>query len=241
MFKGIVASAALAGALSGLMLTVVQQIEIVPLIRAAEAREAAGANTAPGDHIQQAWTPRDRGERLVSTSIANVVLATAFALLLGAAMSQRRRFGRRAGAVWGIAGYAAFFVAPALGLPPELPGADAAPLADRQLWWIGAASCTAAGLWLAAFAKRPLLRAFGIALLIAPHAVGAPLPPSSLEAATGADSRAFIRATYLANAALWLMLGVVVGVLCKPGKSPVMTGGGHRGSGATDVDARSPR
>ena len=43
MFKRIVAAAALAGAMSGIALTAVQQIEIAPLIRAAEMREAAAA------------------------------------------------------------------------------------------------------------------------------------------------------------------------------------------------------
>lgn len=232
MFRHIVAAAALAGALSGAALTGVQQIEIAPLIRAAEAREAAAS---PGVHVGQGWTPREGSERLAATLLANVVLATAFALLLAGAMSQRRQFGWRAGAVWGIAGYAACFIAPALGLAPELPGVESAPLADRQWWWFAAASCSAAGLWLAVFARKPLARIVGVALLIAPHAVGA--PASAFDASD--DGRAFVRATYLANAALWLMLGVMVGVLCKPGKSSAATGGQRR-SGPIDVDARTP-
>ena len=66
---------------------------------------------------------------------------------------------------------------------------------DRR---IAAASCPAVGLWLAVFARTPLARIVGIAPLIAPHGVGAPASP--LDASD--DGRAFIRATYLANAAL---------------------------------------
>ncbi|MEP6998441.1 MAG: CbtA family protein [Betaproteobacteria bacterium] len=236
MLKRLIAAAALAGAVSGMLLTALQQIEIVPLIRAAEAREVASMpHTATAAHADQAWAPRDSAERLVATTVANIILATAFALLLGAAMSLRRQFGWRAGVAWGIAGYAAFFVAPALGLAPELPGTGAAPLADRQVWWIGAAGCSATGLWLAAFARKALPRILGVALLIAPHAVGAPLP--AVDASAGEEARAFIRASYVANAALWLVLGVLVGWLVKPGESPGAAGR-HRSSG---IDTRPPR
>jgi cobalt transporter subunit CbtA len=139
------------------------------------------------------------------------VLATAYALLLGAAMALRRHFGWRPGILWGIAGYVVFFAAPALGLAPQLPGNDAAPLADRQIWWIAAASCAAAGLWLTAFARKPGWRILGLALVIVPHVVGAPLSMGSGDE----DSRAFIRATCLTNAALWLTLGVLVGGMSK--------------------------
>jgi cobalt transporter subunit CbtA len=170
--------------------------------------------------------------------VANVVLATGFALLLTVAMSQRRHSGWRAGMLWGLAGYAVCFVAPALGLAPELPGIESAPLAARQTWWIAAVSCSAAGLWLAVFAKKPLARIVGIALLFAPHVVGAP-SPTGMDASIGDDGRAFIRATYLANAALWLMLGLMIGVLSKPGKS-TGTPGRYRRRGPVDVGARTP-
>ena len=169
MFTRIIAVAAVAGLLVGLLLTAIQQTEIVPLIRAAEAREAAAtaAHAANEVHAREAWVPRDGWERLVATMVANIVLATAFALLLGAAMSRRQQSGWRAGLVWAIAGYAVFFVAPALGLAPELPGANSAPLADRQIWWIAAVSSSGAGLWLATFGKtvvaHPRHRAAGCA------------------------------------------------------------------------------
>jgi cobalt transporter subunit CbtA len=222
MFKRIVAAAALAGVMSGVLLTVIQQIEIVPLIEAAEAREAAHLASQAHQHSEpnQSWTPHNGWQRALASTVSNITLAIAFALLLGSAMSLRRSSGWRAGIIWGIAGYVVFFVAPALGLPPELPGTDAAPLSDRQLWWVGTASCTAAGLWLAVFAAKPLVRVFGLLLLCAPHVIGAPQP--HIDDGVNIDdlAQAFIRATYLANAALWLSLGAFVGVFGSTGKSP---------------------
>jgi cobalt transporter subunit CbtA len=225
MLKRIVSAAGLAGLISGLLLTAIQQIEIVPLIRAAEAREAASAEQQPAHQHEPAnapWTPNDGWQRTLATAISNVTLAIAFALLLGSAMTLHRSSGWRIGLVWGLAGYAAFFVAPALGLAPELPGSDAAPLYDRQLWWVATASCSAAGVWLAVFARSPILRVLGLVLLFAPHVVGTPRAP--IDGANLDDlAKDFIRATYLANAALWLSLGALLGVFGKPAKSPQAT------------------
>jgi cobalt transporter subunit CbtA len=215
MFKRIVAAAALAGVMSGALLTVIQQIEIVPLIEAAEVREAANLASQPAHQhpeVNQPWTPHDGWQRALATAVSNIILAIAFALLLGSAMSLRQSSGWRVGLVWGIAGYVVFFVAPALGLPPELPGTDAAPLSDRQLWWVGTAGCTAVGLWLVASAGKPLVRVFGLVLLCAPHVLGAPQAPIDDGANSGDLAKEFVRATYLANAAMWLSLGALVGI-----------------------------
>jgi cobalt transporter subunit CbtA len=169
----------------------------VPLIRAAEAFEAAHDARAPS---------------IVTTAVANIVLATAFALLLGAAMMLRPATGWRAGLLWGLAGYVAFFVAPSIGLPPELPGTESAALNERQLWWAAAAACTAAGLWIAVFARSPAVRLAGILLLAAPHLAGAPHPPVHQASAPPELQAAFVRATYLANAIFWLALGALAGL-----------------------------
>jgi cobalt transporter subunit CbtA len=197
MFKRIVAAAALAGALSGVLLTVIQQIQIVPLIAAAETREDANVASQPAHQhpaVNHPWTPNSGWERALATALSNIVLAIAFALLLGSAMDLRRSSGWRAGLVWGIAGYVVFFVAPALGLPPELPGTDAAPLRDRQLWWVGTVACTAAGLSLAGFAGKPVVRFAGLLLLCAPHVLGAPQAPSDDRVNNADLAKEFVRA-----------------------------------------------
>jgi cobalt transporter subunit CbtA len=170
---------------------------VVPLIRAAEAFEAVHAAAAPS---------------ILATMAANVVLATAFALFLGAAMSLRPRADWRAGLLWGAAGYAVFFVAPAIGLPPELPGTQAAALHERQLWWAGAVALSATGLWMVAFGKNALRRVAGVLLLVAPHVLGAPHPAIHGASAPADLAADFVRATYLANAVFWLALGALAGL-----------------------------
>src|SRR3546814_12705636 len=49
-------------------------------------------------------------------------------------------------------------------------------LGSRQLWWIGTAVATAAGLWLALRVSTPAAIAAGIALMLLPHVIGAPHP-----------------------------------------------------------------
>ena len=170
---------------------------MAPLIRIAEALEAHSHSAPP---------------TLVATAAANVVLATGFALLLGAAFSLRNRRGRRAGLLWGVAGYAVFFIAPSIGLPPELPGTESAALHDRQLWWAGTVIATAIGLWVAIFSKKPWLRVVGLALLVAPHLIGAPQPAVHGGTVPFQLARDFIIATAIANAFLWLSLGGLFGL-----------------------------
>ena len=101
---------------------------------------------------------------------------------------------------------------PAIGMRPEIPGAFAAGLLDRQLWWLLTVVCSAAGVGLLILAPKALAKVGGAALLVVPHLAGAPHPeveggfaPSSL-----ADS--FVVAAAATNAAFWLVLGVVASV-----------------------------
>ena len=237
MFKQILTAGALAGILSGLLLSALQQIEIAPLIRAAEVREDAAAAasvassakapaTAPAaaktGHLHPApaaappaWAPGTSGERLLSTVVANIVLATGFALMLGALLALRGTRGWRSGLAYGVAGYLVFFVAPSLGLPPELPGTESAPLPAREMWWIATVAASAAGLALIAFGNRPLLRVLGAALLVAPHAIGVPQHSPHHDIHPAEAVTAFIRATFIVNAVFWIALGGFSGLLAR--------------------------
>jgi cobalt transporter subunit CbtA len=222
MFTRIVSAAVLAGTFASLLLTAIQQIEIAPLIRKAEIHEEAAiaASQSAREHrsiepARQAWAPNAGWERLLATAVSNTVLATGFALLLGAAMSRQRTTGWRAGLLWGMAGYAVFFVAPSLGLPPELPGTEAAPLRDRTLWWVGTVILSAAGLWLVAFSRKAAIRILGLILLAAPHTMGAPHPTTHAGTDLAELANDFLRATYFANAAFWLALGGLLGAFYK--------------------------
>ena len=216
-FKRIAAAALLAGVVAGLLLTAVQRIQVIPILLQAEVYEAASTHehAATEDahhHDAKAWKPENGWERTFYTAMANVSLAIGFALLLSAAMAVRGgATSWRSGLLWGLAGYAIFFIAPALGLPPEVPGTEAAPLADRQLWWLMAVAGASAGLALVVFARSTLMKILGVALLVAPHLIGAPQPPMQASAAPLELAQAFIYASAMANAVLWLALGSLTG------------------------------
>lgn len=216
-FKRIVSAAVLAGMLAGLLLTAVQQIQVSRIILRAEVYEDAAAASQPANaHASaghEAWQPANGVERTLFTALANISLAVGFGLLLGAAICLRgKASGWRSGLLWGLAGYGIFFVAPSLGLPPEVPGTAAAPLADRQLWWLITVALTASGLLLLIFARTWQLKILGAVMLGMPHLIGAPQPPVHAGTAPAELAQAFVYATAVANAVFWLALGGLTGL-----------------------------
>lgn len=220
-FKNILLPAALSGLVAGVLLTLVQHVQVVPLIleaevyeQAAETRHPVVATEPEHEHEHGAWQPQDGWQRNLFTAAANVVVGFGFALLLAAAATLRGvKLDWRSGVLWGLAGYAVFFVAPSLGLPPEVPGTQAAELVPRQLWWAATSICTAAGLALAVFSAQRTLKLLGIALLVAPHLFGAPQPEVHGGSAPAELAQAFLVATFIANAVFWLGLGGLFGFL----------------------------
>ena len=238
LFRQIVFYSLFMGLLAGAVLTVVQTWQVVPIIQGAEAYEGAadpplapfmageGHSHAAAGEEEEAWAPGEGFERTAFTLLSNVLTAIGFSLVILVAMMATlnlRRKGAtvvdwRYGLIWGAAGYTVFWLAPALGLPPEIPLAAAAPLEDRQLWWVFAVVCTAVGLGVLAFGRSPW-RWAALLLLVIPHLVGAPHPEGAMfgeqppEAAAALESLAqqFIGATAIANAALWVVLGLAGG------------------------------
>ena len=233
LFRRIVFYALLVGSLSGLVLTAVQFWQVIPIIQNAEVYENqadpaathshdAGDSHPDHDHSGGDWAPQDGPERTAFTLLSNVLMGIGFALILLAAMvvmpvlgrDNRYRNGFSQGLMWGAAGYVVFWLAPALGLPPEIPGASAASLDARQAWWLFTVLFTAAGLAGLAFGKAPW-RWAALLLLLVPHLVGAPHPPGGAfeghapEAVAALESlvHRFIGATAIANAVFWLVMG----------------------------------
>jgi cobalt transporter subunit CbtA len=119
------------------------------------------------------------------------------------------------GILWGAAGFAVFALAPALGLPPELPGMTAAALESRQVWWIGTVIATAIGIGLFTESKTILAKIAALALLAAPHLIGAPHPflfESNVPAELSAQ---FAIASLVTSAFFWFVLGGTSGYLYK--------------------------
>ena len=159
-----------------------------------------------------AWAPHDGIERTLWTGVSNVATAIGFALLIVAVFAWRGGATWRQGLLWGAAGFFVFFVNPAIGLRPEIPGAFAAGLLDRQLWWLLAVACSAAGVGLLLLAPKAVAKVGGAVLVVLPHLAGAPHPevPGGLAPDGLADS--FVVAAAATNAAFWLVLGVVASV-----------------------------
>jgi len=223
-FSRLISAAVAAGLLAGLALTAVQMVATIPVILKAEVFEdAAAAAPAPAppvamvhaeahehEHHHEAWKPEDGLDRTLFTALADVTMGVGYALLLCAAMTLRGgRPAWRQGLLWGVAGYLVVFVAPSLGLPPELPGTSAAPLAERQLWWMMAAVGTAGGLALIAFGRSWLWALAGLVLIAAPHLVAAPQPLVHTSAAPEELVHAFRIASAFTNAVFWLVLGAL--------------------------------
>lgn len=220
MLTRILLTALAAGLLAGVFVSLAQSARLVPLIHHAESFEAAAPNGQAGhdghdghDH-GAAWAPAEGGERIGFTVLANVLTGVGFALLLSAAFAlSGRAVDWRRGLLWGLAGFAVFALAPALGLPPDPPGVDAGPVLPRQLWWVGTAAATALGLGLLVFARPGVLKAAGVAALALPHAIGAPHVDVSGGATPEAVIDQFILASLATSGLFWLVLGGSAGWL----------------------------
>ncbi|HDS1819750.1 TPA: CbtA family protein [Pseudomonas putida] len=216
MITRIARTAGFSGLLAALLLTLLQSFWVAPLILEAETYESAAPaaehhehGAGAHEHSEEAWSPEDGWQRILSTTGGNLVVAVGFALILVALYSLREPKRVGTGALWGLAGFAVFCLAPTLGLPPELPGTAAADLGQRQAWWVGTASATALGLALLVFARHWLLKALGAVLLVLPHVFGAPQPEVHQSLAPEALEAQFKIASWLTNAAFWVALGLL--------------------------------
>lgn len=224
MLVRVLISALLAGAISGLFLSAVQWAGPIPLIYEAEVYEHRAELSGPPEassgeagigreaHDEAGSQPAAGFERIGATVLADLLAGFGFALLVNAAFALRGQADFRRGLLFGLGGFAAFTLAPSLGLPPELPGAAAAALGERQLWWLLAAGLTAGGLALGAFGPRAHWKLAGLALIAAPHLIGAPEAPAAGGLAPEALERSFAFWVLVISAAFWLLLGGLSGL-----------------------------
>lgn len=249
MIARMVRTAVLAGAVAGLFAWGLQMTKTVPLILKAEvfeemadkaaaekakaaapmAKEAQPHAHAPGaaahshSHAHndgKVWEPETRFERNAYTLLFSVLAGVGFAfVLIGGMMLAGRPIGWKAGMVWGLSGFAAFYLAPAFGLAPELPGSAAAPLEMRQVWWIATAAATAAGLGLIFFAKGAAWKAVALALIVLPHVVGAPHHAPEAGLVPAALAAEFAVASLVTVGLFWLALGGLVGYFHERGRT----------------------
>lgn len=218
MLKQIGASALFAGLAAGVLAALLQLWFVVPLLLEAELYESgARAHFTDGYIGSDAGAPPLSGAlgRHLGTLAINIVgwIGFGFVLAAGFALAARRgvTVDARRGLIWGLGGFVALSLAPAFGLPPELPGTIAAEIGERQAWWAFCATATALGLALMAFGRGPAWFAGGAALIAAPHLIGAPHLDRYFGSAAPELAAMFSARVLGVSAAAWAFLGLAAG------------------------------
>lgn len=245
LLQSLVWAALAVALLVGGIQTAVQQHWALPLILQAEAFEAARLPVDPqhavglgsavahdhehehgeADATAKAWAPENGVERTFWTWVANTLHAFGMAQLALVALGfwvWRHGTGGSAGALGlgiAVAGFVSLHLWPALGLPAEIPGLDAARLGSRQGWWLLAAGSALAACVVLAASRAVWRWPLAAGLLALPLLVGAPQlagdPLAGHSAAEQVALRAlgqqFIFATHAIAASLWLSLGLASG------------------------------
>lgn len=227
LFQRIFFAAVLSGLAAGLAMSAVQQWRVAPLILAAEVYENASAeepavadhahdaSVAAHEHDENAWAPQDGAERIFYTVLANLLGAIGFSFLLAAiSVLSGIEITARNGVIWGLGGFVALQLAPAFGLPPELPGMPAADLVARQVWWLGTALATGAGMLAIAKLRNWTGIVIAAVLILAPHVIGAPqLVGEHATSVPASLATSFASATLATGALFWLTVGPLLGWL----------------------------
>lgn len=224
-FKTIVFSALLSGIVAGAVQTGLQNFLVYPLISAAETYEGleksansiphsqrSGPATAMHHHANEAWAPVDGANRLFFSFLTNMLLGVALGLILAAIFALRPVANWRHGILWGLGGFAAVNLAPAFGLPPELPGMPAGDLLARQIWWLTTAILTACGIALLFLSKTVIWRLGGAVLIILPHIYGAPKSPNLNSKVPATLAAEFATTSLITNLVFWAFLGMLAAV-----------------------------
>lgn len=221
MLHRVLGIALLAGFAAAAAASALQFSWSVPLILDAEVYEYYGGALPPGGfdlakgqlQAETAAAGESAFQRHALTVVSNLLFGTGAAFILTGLFNLLGIGGVRRGLAWGAGGFLAIAAAPALGLPPELPGTVAAELSARQAWWLGTAAATAVGLATLAFARPRYVKLAALALMVLPHAVGAPQPETHQALVPAMLAREFIAASLVSSAAFWLTLGGAVGLL----------------------------
>lgn len=174
--------------------------------------DTAQADTGHTHHHQAAANDWRRNGL---TGLFMVIVYTSYALLLTAGFALAdglgRKIGPAEGMMWGIAGFVAFQLAPAMGLAPELPGTIAADIGARQIWWWSTVIGTGAGIAFLAYGRKTWMFVLAGALLALPHVIGAPEPQGFFGTAPPEVAAAFATRVLGSALVVWACLGWLAG------------------------------
>lgn len=218
MIQRLLAAGVIAGLAVGLAIAALQHVTTTPLILAAEVYETAAEHAhvpdaAAHEHADaRAWEPAPGAQRTAATSVATSVTAIGYALVLLALMLLAGEpIEPRRAALWGACAFAATGLATSLGLAPELPGSAAGDLVARQIWWVATAAATGAGLFALLRVDAPLAKLIGVALIAAPHVIGAPQPAAPASTVPAELAARFAATSLVVHALTWILVGLGVG------------------------------
>lgn len=178
------------GLIAALLLTLGQHILELPLRRA--ALELAGLDLPP---------PNKQMDALI---LRNIAFSVVVSMLLAAIYVQRApppgQVRWREAALWGLAGFVALALLPALSTPPSL--SEISP-EGRSFWWLAAAAGAVFGLALLAFGRR--WRWFGLVPALLPPVLA---PESAIEAEDSMLPPGFMLVDLGLDLLFWLALGL---------------------------------
>src|SRR5215472_10341108 len=217
-----VSTALLAGFLAGVCLFVIQRSSTLPLILAAETYEKAASVEAPSDTFAK------EPMRSIATLLGDVLVAMSFGLFLTGIYAATGRDGWLHGLLCGLVGFATFHLAPAMVVPPAVPGMEVGPIALRQIaWWVTTASAAIGFILL--FDLTGLAKLAGVLFFILPAAIYRVLSvlpaPRTRSHSLALLDRAFVMRTLAGMFAFWVILGAVSGYLfARSGRNPAPLG-----------------
>ncbi|WP_456490388.1 CbtA family protein [Marinobacter nauticus] len=240
MFRSLIFGACLIGVITGLLLTAVQSVGVTPTLLAAEQFESSEApaevahthhnhthgegESADHHHDPDVWAPEEGTERWLYTALSNVLAAIGFSAIMLVVMNQlyvrgRLRLTPAHGLFIGACSYLVVFVAPAIGLPPEIPGTASPALMSRQLWWVFAVLSVAIGLGVLFLARR-WKKVLAFPLLVLPYGFvpvhTGPLfenPDATVVASLMALHSDFIWISAITNLFFWLSVGLLCALI----------------------------
>jgi cobalt transporter subunit CbtA len=216
MIARVLLAVVLSGIAAGLVMGLIQHVRLTPLILEAETFEHVvhGHGGEAHSHGDTTWSPTNGLERTAYTTLTAVISAVGFGLLMiGVALTLKIPFNQKNAWIWGLCGFAAVSFAPAMGLPPELPGMPKTDVNSRIFWWAGCVILTTLGLifsYYASIGKRVLVPA--VIILALPHILFT--PPRSAETASSLPvhlATQFVTSSLGANLVMWLVLSIALG------------------------------
>jgi cobalt transporter subunit CbtA len=192
MILRVLSTALVAGFLAACVASGLQAVWTTPLILRAETFEKSASSALSerpaivlahhaADHADphtgkdHDWKPADGLSRTAFTSLATLVGGVGYALVLIALMlAAGAEPTRETSLRWAAGAFLAVNLAPAIGLPPELPGMGGGHLALRQAWWAFAVIGTGVGFYLLTHVRSRAGLVAGLAAIALPHLIGAP-------------------------------------------------------------------